>query len=73
MEVQVWLCRIAENSFLLERDREVPKKQQTDYFAPAFIFHAFYEARKTDSPKQADLLPLYFSVGEQYNVFLCPK
>lgn len=49
------------------------KKQQTDDSVPASIFQAFYEAKKTDGPRQEDLLPLYFRRGEQYNVLLCRK
>lgn len=47
------------------------ERQQTGNLAPAFIFQAFYEAKKTGSPMQEDLLPLYFRRREQYNALLC--
>lgn len=49
---RLWLCRMARNSFLLVRDRGEQEKQQTDYFVPAFIFQAFYEAKKTVPGRQ---------------------
>lgn len=61
MEVQVWLCRIAKNSFLLERDREEQKKQQTDYL---FSFSRLFMRLKRQTVPSRQICYPYISVWE---------